>query len=115
MPPVPVSRADAEHYTWGDACDAWHLVKHEKLSVIEERMPPGAAEVRHFHQDSQQFFYVLAGEAVMEVQGQAIVLARGQGLHIPPGTPHQIRNSSNRPVDFLVISQPQSRGDRVDS
>jgi hypothetical protein len=31
------------------------------------------------------------------------------------GTPHQIRNSSNRPVDFLVISQPQGHGDRVDS
>ena len=109
----PTSRAAAEHYTWGTECDGWHLVKHEKLSVIEERMPPGAAEVRHYHEDSQQFFYILAGEAVMEAQGRTIILSRGQGLHIPPRTPHQIRNVSDQSVEFLVVSQPPSHGDRV--
>jgi mannose-6-phosphate isomerase-like protein (cupin superfamily) len=113
MPLEPTSRAAAGHYTWGAACDGWHLVRQEKLSVIEERMPPGAAEVLHYHQDSHQFFCILAGEAVMEAQGRTIALARGQGLHIPPGTPHQIKNSSNQPVDFLVISQPPSHGDRL--
>jgi mannose-6-phosphate isomerase-like protein (cupin superfamily) len=106
-------RADSEHYTWGTGCDGWHLVKQEGLSVIEERMPPGSAEVMHFHNRTQQFFYILAGEAVMELEGEAVSLARGEGLHIPAGTPHRIRNASNQPVEFLVISQPPSHGDRV--
>jgi mannose-6-phosphate isomerase-like protein (cupin superfamily) len=49
----------------------------------------------------------------MELEGEAVSLARGEGLHIPAGTPHRIRNASNQPVEFLVISQPLSHGDRV--
>jgi mannose-6-phosphate isomerase-like protein (cupin superfamily) len=107
----PVVRTD--HYTWGDGCDGWHLVKQENLSVIEERMPAGTAEVRHYHNAAQRFFYILAGEAEMEVDGETVTLARGQGLHIPPRTPHRIRNASEAAVEFLVISQPPSHGDRV--
>jgi hypothetical protein len=38
-----VSRANAEHYRWGDDCDGWHLVKDADLSVIEELLPSGAS------------------------------------------------------------------------
>ena len=62
----PVSRENAEHYRWGVDCDAWYLVNDEQLSVIEEFMPPGAAEIRHHHQKAQQFFYIVSGEVLME-------------------------------------------------
>jgi mannose-6-phosphate isomerase-like protein (cupin superfamily) len=65
-----VRRAAAEHYTWGDRCDGWHLVKDERLSVIEEQMPPGTSEVLHYHGQSQQFLFVLSGEAMMSVKGE---------------------------------------------
>jgi hypothetical protein len=55
----PVSVANGEHYTWGGICDGWHLLRAEGLSVIEERMPAGTFEQRHFHQQARQFFYVL--------------------------------------------------------
>jgi len=70
----PISKANAEHYLWGTRCDGWHLVKNPNLSVIQERMPAGASEVRHFHHRSQQFFYMLSGEAAMEVQGRVFIL-----------------------------------------
>ena len=108
-----VSRATAEHYIWGDQCDGWHLVKDERLSVIAERMPPGSAEVRHYHVRSQQFFWILSGEAVMEVDGSEMRLSAGEGLQVHAGTPHQIQNGSKEAVQFLVISQPPSHGDRV--
>ena len=41
-----IDRGTAEHYTWGDGCDGWHLVKGADLSVIQERMPPGARAER---------------------------------------------------------------------
>src|ERR1700704_4823336 len=110
-----ISRAASEHYTWGQNCDGWHLVKDASLSVIQERMSPGTSEVRHFHQIAQQFFFILLGDAVMEVNGENIAIHTGEGLHIPPGVPHQIQNLSNNPVDFLVISQPPSHGDRHES
>ena len=103
----------AEHYYWGDACEGWHLVKEDGLSVIEERMPPGTAEARHYHRAAEQFFYILSGEAQMEVNGEICTLRRGEGIHIPPGRRHQIRNVSSAPVEFLVVSRPPSHGDRV--
>ncbi len=107
-----ISKATAEHYVWGKGCDGWHLVRNPQLSVIQERMPAGTAEVRHFHHRAQQFFYVLAGTAVMEVESRSIVLTAGEGIWIPAGTPHQMRNDSDDEVHFLVISQPPSHGDR---
>jgi mannose-6-phosphate isomerase-like protein (cupin superfamily) len=108
----PTSKEAAEHYIWGDGCDGWHLAKNPQLSVIQERMPSGTAEARHFHHRAQQFFYILSGEAVMEVDERPIPLAAGQGIWIPAGTPHQMRNDSRSEVHFLVVSQPPSHGDR---
>jgi mannose-6-phosphate isomerase-like protein (cupin superfamily) len=108
----PIRKETAEHYVWGGRCDGWHLLKNPQLSVIQELMPAGMAEVRHFHHHAQQFLYVLAGEAVMEVDGRLIVLAAGEGLWIPAGTSHQMRNDSGDEVHCLVISQPASHGDR---
>jgi len=109
-----VSRDSAEHYRWGVDCDGWHLVKDTELSVIEEFMPPGAAEIRHYHERSQQFFYILTGEVLMEINGENKLIAAGSGVRILPGTRHQIRNPSSGPVRFLVVSQPPSHDDRVD-
>ena len=107
-----VSRETAEHYRWGADCDAWYLVNDEQLSVIEEFMPPGAAEIRHHHEKAQQFFYILTGEVLMEVEGETTLLSAGTGIRILPGKRHQIRNPSSSPVRLLVVSHPRSHGDR---
>ena len=107
-----ISKVTAEHYIWGSGCDGWHLVKNPQLSVIQERMPAGTSEVRHFHHSAQQFFYVLAGKAVMDVNGGLVALTAGEGIWIPAGTSHQMRNESGDEVHFLVISQPPSHEDR---
>jgi mannose-6-phosphate isomerase-like protein (cupin superfamily) len=111
--PASISRENAPHYVWGDNCDGWHLLQESNLSVIEERMPPGASEVRHFHTNAQQFFFILSGQAEMETKSERILLLAGQGVAIPPRTLHQFRNHSEEPVRFLVISQLSSYGDRV--
>jgi mannose-6-phosphate isomerase-like protein (cupin superfamily) len=108
----PVSVSNAEHYTWGGICDGWHLLRAEGLSVIEERMPAGTFEQRHFHQRARQFFYVLEGELTIEVEKRGYLVASGEGLQISPGQPHQAFNRSAADVRFLVISQPSSHGDR---
>jgi mannose-6-phosphate isomerase-like protein (cupin superfamily) len=105
--------ANAEHYIWGGNCDGWHLVKTPELSIILERMPPGASEQRHYHEHSRQFFFVLEGELTMEVEGVEQRLTREQGLEIAPGEKHQAINRSSADVRFIVTSQPPSHGDRV--
>lgn len=111
----PTSTATAEHYAWGEVSDGWHLVHAEGLSVIEERMPPGAREQRHFHTKARQFFYVLEGELTMEVEGRRHALRARQGLEIVSGEAHQAMNASEAEVRFLVISAPPAQGDRQTS
>jgi mannose-6-phosphate isomerase-like protein (cupin superfamily) len=107
-----LNKSTTEHYVWGQGCDGWHLVKNPQLSIIQERMPAGTAEVRHFHHRAQQFFYVLEGEAVIEVDGRRVALTAGEGICVPAGASHQMRNEAGEEVHFLVISQPPSHSDR---
>jgi mannose-6-phosphate isomerase-like protein (cupin superfamily) len=109
-----VDITSARHYRWGSASDGWHLLDGADLSVIRERVPPGDHERRHRHATARQFFYILAGEATLEIDGREVVVAAGQGVEVPPGTPHQFFNRSAVDVEMLVISSPRSHGDRVD-
>jgi len=110
-----VDRDSAEHYQWGNACDGWRLLDRPDLAVTAERVPPGAAEIRHYHASARQFFYILSGTATVELDGDTIVLQAGQGLEVPPGIPHRFRNESSADVHFLVISHPATRDDRIES
>jgi mannose-6-phosphate isomerase-like protein (cupin superfamily) len=110
---LKISKANGEHYKWGSDCDGWHLVKQGDLSVIHERMPAGTAEVRHYHQKARQFFFVLSGVATMIVDSETVHIAAHEGIEVAPGVPHQMRNDSDGEIEFLVISQPATRGDRI--
>ncbi|MGD8426536.1 MAG: cupin domain-containing protein [Balneolaceae bacterium] len=103
----------AEQYRWGDNCDGWHLLKQPGLSVIQERMPTGTSEVKHFHERAEQFFFVLQGSLCIEMNDEVHMLNPQEGMHIPPGTTHQVKNTSEKAAEFLVISAPASHGDRV--
>ena len=109
----PIDIGRAPHYAWGERCDGWHLVRADGLSVIEERMPQGTREVRHRHARARQFFYVLRGRLAIEVEGAVHALAAGEGLEVPPGAAHEVRNDGDAPAEFLVVSQPPGQGDRV--
>lgn len=111
-PNRPISRRSAEHYTWGDGCDGWHLVRTEGLSVIQEHMPPGTTEVAHRHARARQFFFVLSGELDVDLEGETHRLGPYTGLEIAPGVAHRAHNGARDGAHFLVISQPPSHGDR---
>jgi mannose-6-phosphate isomerase-like protein (cupin superfamily) len=110
---APISITSAEHYVWGEVCDGWHLLKDPSLSVIQERVPPGAGETRHFHSRARQFFYVLAGVATLDFDDHSIELKAGEGYEIQPTIRHRFVNRSAEAVSFLVISAPSTQGDRT--
>ena len=115
QPTLVVNRANAEHYRWGnDCCDGWYRQKSDALTVIEERMPPASHETLHRHAHSRQVFFVLEGEAVIEMDGRRVRLARNDSITVAPGTAHRVRNDSRSDLTLLVISQPNSHNDRQD-
>jgi mannose-6-phosphate isomerase-like protein (cupin superfamily) len=110
---MKISKHSAEHYIWGDNCDGWHLVKGQDLSVIHERMPANTSEVKHYHEKARQVFFVLSGTATMIIGDKEFVLNQQEGIEIAPLISHQMCNNSNEEIEFLVISQPTSKGDRI--
>lgn len=109
----PVSSSESNHYSWGDGCDGWNLLKREDISIIQERVPPGKFEIKHYHNHSRQFFYILKGSAVMEFENKKVMLYEKEGMEIIPGEVHQFRNESEMDVEFLVISFPPASNDRI--
>jgi mannose-6-phosphate isomerase-like protein (cupin superfamily) len=109
-----ISKDTAAHYTWGGDCDGWELLPRPDLHILHERMPAGRAEVAHRHSAARQFFFVLSGRLTMEMDDGTHRVDAGQGLEIPPQARHQARNDSDGPLEFLVVSHPTTRGDRID-
>ena len=108
-----ISIQNAAHYTWGNNCDGWHLLKTELLSVIQEKMPSGTSEQLHFHNRAQQVFYILSGTATFEIEGKITMVKTNESVAIRPGARHFIANENSEDLNFLVISQPISSSDRT--
>jgi mannose-6-phosphate isomerase-like protein (cupin superfamily) len=109
---MKINKQTAEHYKWGVGNDGWRLVNDSKLSVIHEKMPPGASEERHYHENARQFFFVLAGQAAFELESETVVLERHEGIEVAPRLCHRIFNRSDVDVEFIVCSQPSTNDDR---
>jgi mannose-6-phosphate isomerase-like protein (cupin superfamily) len=77
-------------------------------------MPPGASEVAHHHVRAHQFFYVLAGELTIEVDGTRVTALPGEGVSVPAGVVHRATNNGSLTVEFLAIAGPSNKGDRIE-
>ena len=108
------NKFNSPHYTWGGQCDGWRLLDSPTLSVIHERMPPGTQEEKHYHEKAQQFFFILSGEAKFYFEDETVVVSLHNGIHISPGRKHSISNGTSEALEFLVISEPSTRSDRVE-
>jgi mannose-6-phosphate isomerase-like protein (cupin superfamily) len=104
---------NTENYKWGNNCDGWHLLKSDRLSVIQEKMPKDSSEQLHYHQYSQQLFYILSGTAHFNIEGETVIVNAGESIHIPNLIQHKIYNTEEEELTFLVISEPKSHGDRI--
>lgn len=103
----------AKHFPWGNGCDGWWLKQDKNFTVIQEAMPAGTSELKHYHEKTEQFFYVLDGLLNIEMSDTCYQVANNQGITVPPKMIHKVSNRSNRTVSFLVISCPDSHNDRI--
>ncbi|HXD91673.1 MAG TPA: GNAT family N-acetyltransferase [Bacteroidia bacterium] len=105
---------NAGHYKWGSNCDGWHLLKSDSLSVIQEQMQKDTAEKLHYHQSTQQVFYILSGKAIFEINGKELIISAHESIYVPKRTFHRIFNPHDSDLTFLVISEPDAHNDRIE-
>lgn len=108
-----VSKENAAFYNWGNNCSSWILNDAALLSVKLELMPAGAREQLHYHQNARQFFFMLKGVASFYIEDEIIEVKEQEGVSIDPNQKHFVVNETNEPIEFLVISQPSTKQDRI--
>lgn len=79
----------------------------EKQSLAEATIPAGGETERHWHRDSEEFYFILAGVGVMEIDGDEREVGAGDAILIPAGAWHQIRATAD--LRFLCCCAPPYR------
>ncbi len=54
---------------------------------------PGEKIAEHYHPYSEEFLYVATGGIVVDCDDVPVVVGSGEGLYIPIGTRHRLRNT----------------------
>jgi mannose-6-phosphate isomerase-like protein (cupin superfamily) len=67
---------------------------------------PMACVEPHAHKVQEQIYHVLAGEGLMELDGERRVVRAGDFVFIPPGVEHAIHNTGSTDLTFFVITTP---------
>jgi mannose-6-phosphate isomerase-like protein (cupin superfamily) len=76
----------------------------ENQSLAEASIPPGGATERHYHQLSEEFYFLLEGTGLMEINGETRPVGPGDAILIPPGAWHQI--TAQTTLRFLCCCAP---------
>jgi mannose-6-phosphate isomerase-like protein (cupin superfamily) len=76
----------------------------EKQSLAEATMAPGQSTDRHYHKLCEEFYFLLEGNAVMEIDGATRDVTPGDAILIPPGARHQITAQTH--LRFLCCCAP---------
>jgi mannose-6-phosphate isomerase-like protein (cupin superfamily) len=103
-----------EAYAWGNNCTGKRLVDTPALGITWEKMPPGTEEKLHYHNNAQQFFWILKGEAIFEADGKIFTVKTQEGFHILPKIKHRIINKTAGDLEFILSSQPNTTNDRIE-
>ena len=78
----------------------------EKQSLAEATLPQGRATQRHYHKESEEFYFILEGSGTMEINGETKTVSVGDAILIPRHAWHQITATSEDTLRFLCCCAP---------
>ena len=75
-------------------------------SLAEATLPPGGRTDRHHHKVSEEMYYLVEGQALMEIDGEERAVRAGDAILIPVGAWHQITNAGADDMRMIVTCAP---------
>ena len=78
----------------------------EKQSLAEAALPAGGKTQRHYHKNSEEFYYITSGKGIMEVEGEFSEVTVGDAVLIPAGKWHQIKTVGDDELRLLCCCAP---------
>jgi mannose-6-phosphate isomerase-like protein (cupin superfamily) len=77
------------------------------------RLPPGSSFAAHYHEDMQEVFIIVAGEAEMTARGQTVALGRGDTIAVDACEVHSMANRGNEDVEYVVFGVTGNKGGKT--
>jgi mannose-6-phosphate isomerase-like protein (cupin superfamily) len=84
------------------------LLSREQLLTVgfdHVKIPRGAALEPHIHEASESFIYILAGGAIVTLDGKQYPVRLGDTIYIPPGVSHGF-STPETAVELLSVQSP---------
>ena len=69
-------------------------------------LKPGQSQRPHSHDGADKIYYVLEGEATIQIGDEEQVLGPGKIVLAPSNVVHGVRNASGEPTSLLVFMAP---------
>ena len=108
---------DAEEFTAVDGCMLRELLHPDKqplalrYSLAHAIVEPGQTTAPHRLKESSEVYFILEGEGLMHVDGEAAPVHPGQAVYIPPGARQFIKNLGDTDLVFLCFVDPAWRAE----
>jgi len=74
-------------------------------SMMRVTVPRGAGALPHAH-DFGESYYVMTGSLGLMAGGKEVALDAGEFIHIPGGTVHGFKGTSDEPTQILILQAP---------
>jgi len=94
------SHAEDANRPWGHYQILLEAADHK---VKEIMVRPGQRLSLQRHRQRAEYWYVVQGQAVVTRDHEEIPLERGQGVDIPRGSWHRVRNPGQVPLLFVEV------------
>ncbi len=72
--------------------------------IVKHALQPGKESDYHSHEDIEQVYYILKGNATMVIDEERYPVREGDVVYLPPQAMHRIVNDSEDWVEHLIIS-----------
>jgi mannose-6-phosphate isomerase-like protein (cupin superfamily) len=98
-------------FTSKDGSEIRELLAHRNSciraqSLAEARIASGGRTTPHFHPQTEEIYYILAGRGRMRIGDELHDVGPGDAIAIPPGAVHQIANTGGEELKFLCCCAP---------
>lgn len=74
------------------------------------RMQGGKSGDYHAHESTEQVYYFTEGRGKMKIDDRIFEVKRGDAVHLPPKTKHQLINDTEDWIEHLIISAKVKQG-----
>ncbi len=106
-----IQRDSAPAFATKDGSTIREILAHrnssiQKQSLAEATLPVGQQTQAHYHPLTEEIYYLLSGAGLMAIEDETREVYPGDGIAIPPGLRHQIRNIGTQDLVFLCCCAP---------